>query len=78
MQVPTGLFTGLYRAAIVSIYLSIIWLRVGLTRGCCRFAGSVDKLADPTDVSKIVKQMNPKYLVYQFNVDYYEHMGTQA
>jgi len=55
-----------------------MWLRVGLTRGCCRCAGSVDKLADPTDVSKIVKQMNPKYLVYQFNVDYYEHMGMQA
>jgi hypothetical protein len=39
------------------------------------FTGSQDKLADPSDVSKIVKQMNPKYLVYQFNVNYYEHMG---
>lgn len=38
------------------------------------YTGGRDKLADPTDVTKIKEQMNPSKIVHEFNIDEYEHM----
>ena len=39
------------------------------------FSGGKDDLADPTDVAKLKAQLNPSKIVYEYNIDYYSHLG---
>ena len=39
------------------------------------FAGGRDKLGDPSDVSRLLAELNPDVIKYSTTIDYYEHMG---
>jgi len=38
------------------------------------FSGGKDKLADPTDVSRLIDELNPNVIKYSTQIGYYEHM----
>ena len=39
------------------------------------FSGGMDDLADPTDVSRLISELNPNVIVYEDEISYYSHMG---
>jgi len=38
------------------------------------FSGGMDDLADPTDVSRLISELNPNVIIYQDEISYYSHM----
>jgi len=38
------------------------------------FSGGNDDLADPTDVQRLISELNPSLIKYQTEISYYEHM----
>ena len=39
------------------------------------FAGGDDDLADPTDVSRLISELNPDMIKYSTSISYYSHLG---
>lgn len=39
------------------------------------FSGGKDDLADPTDVSRLLSELNPNNIVYSTEISYYSHLG---
>jgi len=45
-----------------------------MTAPVALFSGGMDDLADPTDVSRLISELNPNVIVYQNEISYYSHM----
>jgi len=45
-----------------------------MTAPVALFSGGMDDLADPTDVSRLISELNPSVIVYQDEISYYSHM----
>lgn len=39
------------------------------------FSGGKDDLADPTDVARLISELNPANIVYSTSISYYSHLG---